>query len=148
MTLFLLGSKDTTVLLVHGNFIFLLNPNNLFLFHLPALSNGYDHTDTSIMIPRLIASTTEHKFFNACYLVKQGGVAHTWTHISFGSASLKVNLLDSESGSLYALCRSWVRNGVPHESQVSPLFLFQMTQWLVAQIFSEIGCGSFNTKFL
>ncbi|XP_025825239.1 uncharacterized protein LOC112900609 [Panicum hallii] len=29
----------------------------------------------------------------------------------------KVNLLDSESGSLYALCRSWVRNGVPHESQ-------------------------------
>ncbi|XP_066354496.1 proline-rich receptor-like protein kinase PERK2 [Miscanthus floridulus] len=31
----------------------------------------------------------------------------------------KVNLLDSESGSLYALCRSWVRNGVPHESQPS-----------------------------
>ncbi|KAL5217881.1 hypothetical protein ABZP36_018565 [Zizania latifolia] len=29
----------------------------------------------------------------------------------------KVNLLDSESGSLYALCRSWVRNGVPHQSQ-------------------------------
>ncbi|XP_040377626.1 atherin-like [Oryza brachyantha] len=29
----------------------------------------------------------------------------------------KVNLVDSESGSLYALCRSWVRNGVPHESQ-------------------------------
>ncbi|KAF2938207.1 hypothetical protein DAI22_03g101700 [Oryza sativa Japonica Group] len=33
----------------------------------------------------------------------------------------KVNLMDSESGSLYALCRSWVRNGVPHESQVSML---------------------------
>uniref|UniRef100_A0A0E0GJC2 Uncharacterized protein n=3 Tax=Oryza TaxID=4527 RepID=A0A0E0GJC2_ORYNI len=31
----------------------------------------------------------------------------------------KVNLMDSESGSLYALCRSWVRNGVPHESQPS-----------------------------
>ncbi|AQL08222.1 proline-rich family protein [Zea mays] len=31
----------------------------------------------------------------------------------------KVNLLDSESGSFYALCRSWVRNGVPHESQPS-----------------------------
>ncbi|KAG2542274.1 hypothetical protein PVAP13_9NG844800 [Panicum virgatum] len=31
----------------------------------------------------------------------------------------KVNLLESESGSLYALCRSWVRNGVPHESQPS-----------------------------
>ncbi|KAL6867546.1 hypothetical protein ACP4OV_015570 [Aristida adscensionis] len=31
----------------------------------------------------------------------------------------KVNLLDSESGSLYALCRSWVRNGVPHDSQPS-----------------------------
>ncbi|PNT76651.1 hypothetical protein BRADI_1g50960v3 [Brachypodium distachyon] len=29
----------------------------------------------------------------------------------------KVNLLDSESGSLYALCRSWVRNGVQHEIQ-------------------------------
>jgi hypothetical protein len=69
MTLFLLGSKDTTVLLVHGNFIFLLNPNNLFLFHLPALSNGYDHTDTSIMIPRLIASTTEHKFFDALLVI-------------------------------------------------------------------------------
>ncbi|GJN40552.1 hypothetical protein PR202_gb29783 [Eleusine coracana subsp. coracana] len=31
----------------------------------------------------------------------------------------KVNLLESESGSLYALCRSWVRNGIPHESQPS-----------------------------
>ncbi|KAL6596320.1 hypothetical protein ACP70R_047684 [Stipagrostis hirtigluma subsp. patula] len=31
----------------------------------------------------------------------------------------KVNLLDSESGSLYALCRSWVRNGIPHEIQPS-----------------------------
>ncbi|KAG8096880.1 hypothetical protein GUJ93_ZPchr0013g36937 [Zizania palustris] len=31
----------------------------------------------------------------------------------------KANLLDSESGSLYALCRSWVHNGVPHESQPS-----------------------------
>ncbi|CAM0872161.1 unnamed protein product [Alopecurus aequalis] len=31
----------------------------------------------------------------------------------------KVNVLDSESGSLYALCRSWVRNGVPHEIQPS-----------------------------
>ncbi|XP_062216291.1 uncharacterized protein LOC133916573 isoform X2 [Phragmites australis] len=31
----------------------------------------------------------------------------------------KVNLLDTESGSLYALCRSWVCNGVPHESQPS-----------------------------
>jgi len=28
-------------------------------------------------------------------------------------------MLDSESGSLYALCRSWVRNGVPHEIQPS-----------------------------
>ncbi|KAG1342670.1 putative wiskott-Aldrich syndrome protein [Cocos nucifera] len=26
-------------------------------------------------------------------------------------------LSDGESGSLYALCRSWVRNGLPHESQ-------------------------------
>ncbi|KAM0901246.1 hypothetical protein ACQ4PT_020106 [Festuca glaucescens] len=31
----------------------------------------------------------------------------------------KVNMLDSDSGSLYALCRSWVRNGVPHEIQPS-----------------------------
>lgn len=31
----------------------------------------------------------------------------------------KVNVLDSESGSLYALCRSWLRNGVPHEIQPS-----------------------------
>ncbi|XP_062210484.1 uncharacterized protein LOC133911982 [Phragmites australis] len=31
----------------------------------------------------------------------------------------KVNLLDSESGSLYALCRSWVHNGIPRESQPS-----------------------------
>ncbi|KAL5211010.1 hypothetical protein ABZP36_006633 [Zizania latifolia] len=31
----------------------------------------------------------------------------------------KANLLDSESGSLYALCQSWVHNGVPHESQPS-----------------------------
>ncbi|KAM0884717.1 hypothetical protein ACQ4PT_030812 [Festuca glaucescens] len=31
----------------------------------------------------------------------------------------KVNVLDSDSGSLYALCRSWVRNGVPHEIQPS-----------------------------
>ncbi|XP_003561852.1 LIM domain-binding protein 3 [Brachypodium distachyon] len=30
-----------------------------------------------------------------------------------------VNLSDSESGSLYALCRSWVRNGVQHEIQPS-----------------------------
>ena len=62
-----------------------------------------------------------------CYLVKQGGLC-TWTDISFGYvlAAPKVNLLESESGSLYALCRSWVRNGVPHESQVSPLFFFQM----------------------
>ncbi|KQK22707.1 vegetative cell wall protein gp1 [Brachypodium distachyon] len=29
----------------------------------------------------------------------------------------KVNFSDSESGSLYALCRSWVRNGVQHEIQ-------------------------------
>ncbi|XP_008797998.2 extensin-like [Phoenix dactylifera] len=29
----------------------------------------------------------------------------------------KVRLSDGESGSLYALCRSWVRNGLPHESQ-------------------------------
>ncbi|KQK22708.1 hypothetical protein BRADI_1g68918v3 [Brachypodium distachyon] len=31
----------------------------------------------------------------------------------------EVNLSDSESGSLYALCRSWVRNGVQHEIQPS-----------------------------
>ncbi|XP_072974453.1 uncharacterized protein [Typha angustifolia] len=31
----------------------------------------------------------------------------------------KVRLVDGGSGSLYALCRSWVRNGLPHETQPS-----------------------------
>lgn len=36
-------------------------------------------------------------------------------------------MLDSESGSLYALCRSWLRNGVPHEIQVGILPFFHVT---------------------
>lgn len=31
---------------------------------------------------------------------------------------LKVRLSEGGSGSLYALCRSWVRNGLPQEGQV------------------------------
>lgn len=33
-------------------------------------------------------------------------------------AYLKVRIVDGGSDSLYALCRSWVRNGVPQEPQV------------------------------
>jgi len=58
---------------------------------------------------------------------------HTRINISYGYALVppKVNFLDSESGSLYALCRSWVRNGVPHESQVSILSIFHMNAAVV-----------------
>jgi hypothetical protein len=46
-------------------------------------------------------------------------------------------MLDSESGSLYALCRSWVRNGVPHEIQVSipSFFPFECICYLLVKNF-------------